>query len=1219
MLNRLFIVVGVLAIIAIVSAFVAPFFVDWTQYRGRMEMLARDALGTEVHIGGDIRVTLLPQPKLRLEDVLVGSAAQPAVKIASVDAQFSLMDFMRDRYAITSLLLSGPEINLVVDADGRFATPVHLPQTVNASNVSVADAAIEGGVLRLTDQRVDTTLAVTDFAGTLQIAGLRGPFSLQGAGEYAGGRYDGRINTSTMNAEGALQVAAFARRVGSTSSFGIDGLLETSERLNFTGNAVYRQGPPRAANANEVRGDLVLTSKVAANPAQILLSDYLIVPDENRPATRLTGSATVELGAESRFDAVISGGVVALNPRDALGDEAAGPYELVRLMTELPAPIIPGMAGRINIDVSELDLRAVALRDLRIDARSDGTRWTIASMTGRLPGSTQLSLVGTLRADEGRPGFEGAVTLDSARLDTLALQWRKAATDNPLFNIPGSLAGRVTLSGDELALTDGQFVFDGVTSTVAVTVQAGAEKRLDVSAQMGAFDTAQSTALRALLPDIAADRAVMASFPKGDFDIAAETMTLFGLEASNVAANGSWAGDALVFDRLAVADMGGARFDISGRLEGGLAAPALTAKGQLSLTANADRAALVTVLDALQAPAAMRGITEALVPAEVSFALSGPGESNGQELELRGRVGVTDVDANFQFSDGIFRMATTPVRASVTLESGQVLAFADQLGLGPVALVPEAEPITVTLVADGTPSNSLEMDLRIEGSGDELRFAGNAVVNDLTRLRGKGKLEFAVSDMAPLAQALGAEAIGYGAATGTADISFSGGQTLALTNLNAEADGILLSGDLSRSLEAGNMLYTGNLRASALEVGMLAGLAGGPASLVSLGAFWPDGPFAFVDSGRQSRGRVRVETPFVRLDGRDVATNAGFDLTWDETNVRVRGLKAETGGGTLGLDVGLCCSSAVSDRQMTGRLTLNGVDVDAVMPAKVGAALGGKLDGGLTFSATGDSYAAMLANMAGEGSFSLADFAIAGFDPGAFETVASTENILELEPAALTQIVREALAEGAFRSSRVGGVFSVAGGIVRLANLAAEGDVARLFGGGSVDLSDLGLEGSWTLTPTAAGASNSAQVTALLSGTLLAPEYQLDLGPMIDAIKVQAYELEVDRLEALRAEQEKRAREAAEARARLMEEQARQQALEAAAKAEAEAEALRQENRQKAFRELMDELGESQDPLVAPDNGETVDAPIDLFENDTPTNDPFALPIPSFESGGNRF
>ena len=50
MLNRLFIVVGLLAILALAAAFVVPRFIQWGDYRERMEALAGEALGTPVTI-----------------------------------------------------------------------------------------------------------------------------------------------------------------------------------------------------------------------------------------------------------------------------------------------------------------------------------------------------------------------------------------------------------------------------------------------------------------------------------------------------------------------------------------------------------------------------------------------------------------------------------------------------------------------------------------------------------------------------------------------------------------------------------------------------------------------------------------------------------------------------------------------------------------------------------------------------------------------------------------------------------------------------------------------------------------------------------------------------------------------------------------------------------------------------------------------------------------
>src|SRR5690606_9248634 len=122
----------------------------------------------------------------------------------------------------------------------------------------------------------------------------------------------------------------------------------------------------------------------------ILLSDYTLVPDENRAASRLGGAAEILLGDEPSFNAVVSGGVVALAPRDATAEKAVAPYEVLRLLEDLPLPLVPPLPGRIGVDVSEVDLRAVSLRDVRLDATVGPKGWRVERLSAELAGSTQL-------------------------------------------------------------------------------------------------------------------------------------------------------------------------------------------------------------------------------------------------------------------------------------------------------------------------------------------------------------------------------------------------------------------------------------------------------------------------------------------------------------------------------------------------------------------------------------------------------------------------------------------------------------------------------------------------------------------------------------------------------------------------------------------------------------------------------------------------------------
>ena len=67
--------IGIAVILALVTALVGPFFIDWGHYRGAIEAEASKVVGVPVRIAGKIDVRLLPSPSLAFNQVEVGDAA----------------------------------------------------------------------------------------------------------------------------------------------------------------------------------------------------------------------------------------------------------------------------------------------------------------------------------------------------------------------------------------------------------------------------------------------------------------------------------------------------------------------------------------------------------------------------------------------------------------------------------------------------------------------------------------------------------------------------------------------------------------------------------------------------------------------------------------------------------------------------------------------------------------------------------------------------------------------------------------------------------------------------------------------------------------------------------------------------------------------------------------------------------------------------------------
>lgn len=1173
MANRIYIAIGLVAILVLGAAFIVPLFIDWNAYKPRMEQMAAEALGVEVEIAGDMQFTLLPQPRLHFEDARLGPAEAPVGAARLVEADFSLMDFLRDRFTVTQLRLTEPELNLVIDENGELQTPIALAQDPTVSNVSIANARFDEGTLRLTDMRSGRGWEAQGFAGDMQLTAIRGPFALQGQASHEGTSYAVRIGTSTINADGDMQLNGFVRPIDGRFSVTVDGMLETGSVPKLTGALTYRQVVQ--AQEDAAVGALVLQSPIVADTSSIRLDEFTLLPDENQTATRLTGEATVTLGAEPSFDASISGGVVTLQT-NAVTEEGAQPFEIVRLLRGMPEPVIPPLPGRIAMSINELVVRGISVRDVRLDAASDGELWDVEEFSGRLAGDTTLKLTGSLGRAAGWPAFEGTLAMASSRLDALSLLWVRPREGNPLFGVAGSLNGQVQLVNDRLRLENGILVIDDTAHTVATTMRFGETPSLAVTADLSTLNARQSAAFMALLPQIDPTGAFGLSFPTGRLDVDLDAAHLVGHAVEGLSLKSAWAGDGVTLESLDVQSFGGVGFTGAGALSGSLAAPVVVANGELDIAAGAP------VLDTVfgtQADNPLRQAVLGSLPAELNLDLQPPGRDGIQSMTLEGTAGAAEVSVGLDMTGGIAGLGRENLGLSIEASADSGAAMLAQVGLAP--LIAGTDGAIASARLDGNPRGNMEAEFSLEGGGERVDFSGTLVLSDLASIRGEGQTSFLFADGVALAELAGAAGVWLPALEGQADIGFVGPESVRLSEIAAYSGERTVTGEVTFSAQRDSALVNGSLAFDALDVETLAAMVAGPAGVLNLSpGLWPDGPIDLGSTPRTTRGRIAVTAPVLMMGEQRLIEALAFDYAWGQDDVGLRGLFGEFGGGTVQLDATACCASAISDKSLTGRLTLNGVALDSILPESPSDALGGSLTLGAQFQGSGDSYRAFASSLNGEGSFSVEDVRIERLSPAAFEAAADIDNLIEIAPEALESLVGTALDSGPFVADEAGGLVSLIGGAARISNIAIEGNGARLVGGGSLALETAELDANWTLALTRALAGNglitetTARIGLGVGGTLAAPERALDIGPMVDAIQMRAYEIELDELEALRAEQEARQQAAAEEQARLMEEEARRQAEILLEQEREEAERLEQEAQQRELDAIEQQLND---------------------------------------------
>ena len=141
-------------ILALVTALVGPLFVDWGRFRDAFETKAQQLTGLDVKIAGPIEVHLLPTPTVKLQAIEAKRAGQ-VVRARSLQIEFALDALMRGEFRAANLAVTGPEVALGLDRNGRFEWSA---AGSDAETLSMNRITVEDGRLTLSDARSGGTL-----------------------------------------------------------------------------------------------------------------------------------------------------------------------------------------------------------------------------------------------------------------------------------------------------------------------------------------------------------------------------------------------------------------------------------------------------------------------------------------------------------------------------------------------------------------------------------------------------------------------------------------------------------------------------------------------------------------------------------------------------------------------------------------------------------------------------------------------------------------------------------------------------------------------------------------------------------------------------------------------------------------------------------------------------------------------------------------------------
>jgi uncharacterized protein involved in outer membrane biogenesis len=1077
-------IVSALLTLLILVAVITPFFLDLNDYKGDIATAVKDATGRDLAIDGDIAVSLLPVPTVKVAGVrfanLEGATAPDMVRIGVVEASVALMPLFSGTIEVGSLAFIEPVVELEILADGRANWQLAMTGTGGGSGgpaLSIDSLTVQGATLVYRDGIAGTTERLESLNLEAAVESINGPFRAKGSVvarsipltfEVQFGDLDRRPVPLRMNltVNNGDTTAAFN---GAASSVSPDA--ELSGKLKIAGTSLADLiGALTGGGVNPLLAQkFSLNGDVAASTVTAGINDIVF----DIGGMQGTGAASALLAGDPQVDVAI-----ALNHVD-LDQLLAATATVAPASDDGGAFTLPGgIYATLDLRINAVVYNQAVVRQAQLVAALDQGVVTLQQASALLPGGSDVTVFGVLDAHDGRHRFNGQVEASADNLRAV-LDW----LDVTPVGVPADRLRKLSLSTTV-----------EVTPTLAKV--SAIDLRVDSSRLTGAANIGLGSRL-AFNAIVALDQINLDAYlpvatgdqegADGDSPLAllggfdAELKAKFGklvyngLPLSDVTLDAGLRRGVLSIRRLQVADLAGAGASLAGTID------STTPAFDVTYSIDAADAARLFQLAEVAPPGGNLG----------GVVIRGAAKGDLAAVTLDTTVSLSDAEARFTGTlDGL---AGTPrVDAEISLHADSLALLARRFGTTLSDTANTAFELSGTVKGDAAVATvaltvaALGADLRLDGSLAKLL---EAPAYDLM-------LNLNHGDFVSLAESLGD------------DIHF------ARRDLGKVQVGARISGDTTQARIA-------DMRAVL-----------GPSQLAGVVALRFDGPKPSFDADIAAGEiytdlfQVVAKTAGSSATGTSTTTSGGSGTSagrWSRQPIDFSGLSAVDGKAlvsakalifrkyrfeTVTLQLALA-DGALDIEDLSGRLygapvklrariadtapptaalalTLQGADLEALLTdvADVDAA-SGKLDLTAQFQTRGRSESELISALGGKGAVAVRQGVIKGIDLGRLNSqLANMDNEI-----ALVGLIGGALSGGATPIHSLDGTFNASNGVVKSNDIRAVLDGGEGTAVATIDLPrwQLAINSEFRLT----GHPNAPPVGLLLMGPIDNPSREI--------------------------------------------------------------------------------------------------------------------------------
>ena len=1116
MLGRILVTLGGLLVVALFSALLAPFFVDWTNFRQDFEDRASQLLGKKVVVHGAVSARILPFPSVTMEDVTVGTDVDgsPLVQVARFSLDAELAPFMSGEARIFDMRIEQPKARIRLLADGTLDWLRGSRPTIPARTVILEKVSVTGGHIEFIDEQSGRNRILSDLDADISARSLAGPWSISGRGSLDG-EVGGFALTSSESTNETLPIRLRIEPDARPFDVSLEGELALEDgRPIYKGQflSAWKVAEPAVTAANapapvpgpRLRGAFALTNE------SVVIPSYRLELGEVADPYVITGEAKFDTGAKPEFLLTAEGQQVDVNRLAADGSRAnktsrngaTSLQQRLTLLLQTAAKIpVPNVPGRATLKLPAILAGDTVFRDIQLDVRPAGTGWTIDRAVAVLPGRTQVEASGRLML-AGAPSFDGNLLVASTQPSGLAT-WISGKVDPAIRQLRSAgFSATVNLTPElqrfeKLEVAVGDAPLKGRLERES---RSGAAPSLSVDLSGAGLDLDAARAIAALVIGEDAERNLLAERIAARLKL--DRLTAFGVDIRDVDSIVSYEGERLAIERMNLGDVAGASLGITGAV--GLSAGVFDGEGRVSLRSK-DPSAFLALLDERfpERPVLARLAASAEWYADTDMAadiaidgsdglrLTGGGRSNGSRTIFS--VTAPDLAA-----------LTTGAKRTVemSLENDEAQVLLGQAGLAPLPW-PIGEGGRLGLVLKGTDARTANAEIRFDGARTKLAATGQLTAIDSPHLLdGSWGLSLESEDIGPYLTALGVNLPASASDVPTkadATLTLAEGQ-VTTEDLTSTIAGQAVAGRGILDLRGAVPAAKASLSVDSLDLEWLADALLGPIRDPATGALAAT-PLA--ESAVTADLDLDLKAKQVWPGIGEAMTDVAAKLTAKAGELTLDQVTGSWLGGTMTGRLSLAntdgngfLQSRLDLRQADLQRSLNALRLERGLDAST--ALSGSYDLAFVGEGGGTTAAELIGGASGSGEMTLSRLAIRDLN------LAILPGLIEQADALGTELDQDkvrGIAEGLLSGNEtmVEGLklpFALSDHTLRVQNAVAATSTARLDGGAKLDLEAGTLEGEIAVALAAGDLAMDGAAPNLrlvLKGEALSPDQTLDV------------------------------------------------------------------------------------------------------------------------------